>query len=86
MKFCYKTDYLRGKGKTATSYSIDRRNDDPANGYWGYRLDNIRIMTLADNTRKRNVKVLQCEYSEKERKLFATVTRAGNYGLSKRYS
>jgi hypothetical protein len=82
-KFCYKTDYIRGKGKTAESYSIDRRNEDPAKGYHGYRLDNIRIMTLADNTRKKNARILNAHYDERERKLFATVTRAGNYRLTK---
>ena len=46
-KFAIETNYLRGKGKQSTSYSIDRIDNER-----GYTVDNIRIMTLADNSRK----------------------------------
>lgn len=44
--FAIKTRYGRLKGKTALSLSIDREN--PARGY---HADNIRAVTLAENTR-----------------------------------
>jgi len=45
--FCKRTGYLEKKGKSAGSASIDRI--DPSKGY---QLDNIQMITLADNTRK----------------------------------
>ena len=67
--FCKKTKYLKGKGKTKDSYSIDRINDDPEKGYHGYRKDNIQKLTLSENSIKRHLKTY---YDERERKLFAT--------------
>ena len=46
-KFAIETNYLRGKGKQSTSYSIDRIDNER-----GYTIDNIMIMSLADNSRK----------------------------------
>lgn len=46
-QFCYETDYLQGRGKKKTSYSIDRIDNNK-----GYILSNIRVMTLSDNARK----------------------------------
>ena len=46
-KFCYEFDYIQGKGKTKKSYSIDRIDNDK-----GYTIDNIRILTLEENSRK----------------------------------
>jgi hypothetical protein len=45
-EFCYKTGYGELKGKTATSLSIDRIRP-----LEGYQYDNIRAITLSDNTR-----------------------------------
>lgn len=47
--FCNKTGYDAKKGKTSDSLSIDRRN--PLNGY---SEDNIRAITLSDNTKVMN--------------------------------
>ncbi len=46
--------YMEGKGKTSTSMSIDRRDNDQ-----GYHIDNIQLLTLAGNTRKRYVPYYQ---------------------------
>jgi hypothetical protein len=46
--FCKKTGYSELKGKTATSLSVDRRNDK-----LGYSADNIQAITLRDNTLKK---------------------------------
>ena len=73
-EFCIKTDYLIGKGKRKESYSIDRRDNTK-----GYTLDNIRIMTLSENSRK-STKTLEVYYCEYERKLIATV-RSNNIEL-----
>jgi len=48
-QFCYETDYLQGRGKKKTSYSIDRIDNSK-----GYTLDNIRVMTLSGNAKKGN--------------------------------
>jgi hypothetical protein len=48
-EFCMKTGYDEKKGKTPDSLSIDRR--EPLNGY---SKDNIRAITLSDNTKVRN--------------------------------
>lgn len=44
--FCKKTGYIEKKGKTATSLSIDRINP-----MRGYTKENIRAISLSDNTR-----------------------------------
>ena len=64
-EFCYKTDYLRGKGKRQDSYSIDRIDNDR-----GYTLENIRVLSIAENSRK-GAKVLQYDWETK----FATVSQ-----------
>jgi hypothetical protein len=46
-KFCELTGYMESKGKNAESMTIDRI--DPS---LGYILDNIRVMTWADNCKK----------------------------------
>lgn len=48
-EFCIRTGYLDKKGKTATSASIDRI--DPSRGY---ALDNIRLLSLSDNSKKQH--------------------------------
>lgn len=48
-KFCDETDYLELKGKLGKSASIDRIDNTK-----GYSYDNIRVLSLSDNTKKRN--------------------------------
>jgi hypothetical protein len=48
-QFCIETDYIRGKGRTATSYTIDRK--DPLKGYVE---GNLQILELKDNVAKGN--------------------------------
>ena len=46
--FCERTGYMDGKGKKSTSLSVDRIN--PKEGYY---LDNLQVLSLSDNSRKR---------------------------------
>lgn len=46
-KWCEETQYMFGKGRTATSYTIDRI--DPERGY---SIDNIRVLTNSENVRR----------------------------------
>lgn len=55
-KFCYETNYIQGKGKTKTSYSIDCIENEK-----GYVEGNIRILPLGDNSRK-GTKTLSYDY------------------------
>lgn len=55
--FCVKYDYLRGKGKTSESYSIDRIDSSR-----GYTVDNIQVITLSENSRK-GAKVLSYDWA-----------------------
>lgn len=45
--FCHLTQYIAGKGKTATSYSLDRIRE-----WEGYHVGNIQVLPLGDNVRK----------------------------------
>lgn len=45
--FCAETDYLKKRGKTGKSASIDRIDNTK-----GYSLDNIQVLSLGDNSRK----------------------------------
>jgi hypothetical protein len=47
--FCMKTGYGELKGKTATSLSVDR-----IRSWEGYTVNNIRAISLSDNTKLRN--------------------------------
>jgi len=47
--FCIDTGYMAGKGKKATSLSIDRIDVEK-----GYTIDNLQILTLTANTVKRH--------------------------------
>ncbi len=42
--FCNETGYIEMKGKSATSFSIDRINCEQ-----GYHINNIRVLTLSSN-------------------------------------
>lgn len=44
--FCDKTNYLYLKGKRSNDYSIDRINIQK-----GYSIDNIRLVTVSENSR-----------------------------------
>jgi len=46
-KFCYRTDYMQGKGRTADSYTVDRIKE-----WLGYVPGNIQKLKNGDNTRK----------------------------------
>lgn len=67
-QFAIETNYIAGKGRSRTSYSIDRRDNT-----MGYFIGNIRIMTHGENSRKRN-KILQYDWETK----YATVTDNSN--------
>jgi len=64
-EFCYRSDYIAGKGRTVESYSIDRVNPER-----GYHIDNIQRLTVSENSRKG--KKLNYDYLTG----FATVTPA----------
>lgn len=49
-QFCLDTDYMRLRGKTGKSASIDRIDNSK-----GYEIGNIRILSLSENSHKRNV-------------------------------
>lgn len=57
--FCTATNYLELKGKEGNKFSIDRINPEK-----GYSLDNIQMITLAENTRKHwiDMKILHGRY------------------------
>lgn len=46
-EFCIKTKYMAGKGKTAYSYTIDRKHEDI-----GYHADNLQVLISKDNIKK----------------------------------
>lgn len=68
-KFCFKTEYLQGKGKTAESYSVDRIIESK-----GYTDGNLQVLTLSENTQKENLrrKQLVCDWETGNRKNFFT--------------
>ena len=49
--FAIETDYIQKKGRTGTSYTIDRIENDVEKG-GTYRVDNIRPLPNAENARK----------------------------------
>jgi hypothetical protein len=61
-KFCIKTEYLIGKGRTKEGYTIDREKEEI-----GYTKDNIRVLTNSQNISKENKrrKMLIYEYQYK---------------------
>lgn len=46
-RFCRRSDYIAGKGRTKESYCIDRRDNKK-----GYTKNNIQILTISDNSKK----------------------------------
>lgn len=66
-KFAIETDYIGKKGKTSTSYSIDRIKNE-----LGYTLSNIRVLPLGENSRK-GVKTLNAYYDFENNEMYARV-------------
>lgn len=56
VQFCTETNYIQGKGKTRTSFSIDRKENEK-----GYTKDNIRVLPLGENASK-GTKKLEYDY------------------------
>jgi hypothetical protein len=48
-EFCKNTSYMENKGRNGNSMSIDRV--DPAKGY---TIDNIRVISVSENTKRAN--------------------------------
>ena len=46
-KFCYRTDYIAGKGRNADSYTVDQIKE-----HLGYIPGNLQVKTNGDNVRK----------------------------------
>lgn len=46
-EFCRKVNYIGFKGRSAESYTIDRRHEDV-----GYHIDNIQVLTNSNNVKK----------------------------------
>ena len=46
-RFCRKTNYIAGKGRSKDSYTIDRKKN-----HIGYVLSNIRVITKSENSSK----------------------------------
>lgn len=45
--WCHKVQYIGFKGRSAESYSIDRKHNDI-----GYHVDNIQVLTKSENVKK----------------------------------
>lgn len=58
-EFCRETKYIQGKGKSLDSYTIDRIDNDK-----GYTIDNIQVLTFADN-RSKGTKSLSYDWETK---------------------
>ena len=67
--FCYESEYLQGKGRSKSGYSIDRMDNNK-----GYTRDNIKVMLFADNCRKGAKKQLYYDWQSK----YATVAKVNN--------
>jgi hypothetical protein len=70
-EFCVETLYIQSKSRQADGYTVDRINDDPAKGYWGYRRDNIQRLTNRENVLKEHAK-------RREKKLMLNFDINGN--------
>lgn len=46
-QFCHKVKYIGHSGRSADSYTIDRRHNDV-----GYHIDNIAVITRSENVKK----------------------------------
>lgn len=61
-KWAIRTDYIVAKGRSSESYTIDRIDNTK-----GYTVDNIQILSNADNVRKRMT--LQYDYNPETRSM-----------------
>lgn len=69
-KLAIECDYLKGKGRKTSSYSIDRIDNTK-----GYTIDNIQVTTLGENSRKGTM-TLDAFYDHYERKVVAIVRKS----------
>lgn len=67
-KFAVETDYIKGKGITKKSYSIDRSDNT-----MGYFIGNIAVRSMEFNARKRK-KILNYEWCEDRQVMVASLT------------
>ena len=67
-QFAIETDYIKGKGKSIDSFSIDRIDNAK-----GYTIENIQILSISDNAKK-GVKILNAHYDDYEKKVIAFVS------------
>jgi hypothetical protein len=72
-KFAIRTKYLAGKGRTKDSFSIDRREN-----WRGYVLDNIRILTVGANSRKKKL-----DYDWETKQAVVVEIGGGNWAILK---
>lgn len=60
-KFCFKTDYIAGKGRSKESYSVDCKI-----AIKGYVPGNLQCLTLSDNAKKGVKKMLVYDWEHKQ--------------------
>jgi hypothetical protein len=75
-QFAIETKYIAGKGRTKTSYTIDRKDNT-----MGYFIGNIEIRSNSYNSRKRT-KSLRYEWDDNAGKMAAWVTDSNNISHS----
>lgn len=67
-QFCVEYNYIEGKGRSKTSYTIDRiRNEE------GYHIDNLQVLPNSQNASK-GTKKLEAWWDEQENKIKFVVT------------
>ena len=66
---CHETDYIAKKGRSSTSYSVDRKIEGK---FPGYTKSNIQVVTVAYNTTKENKRRVKkyLEYDYRTRTAF----------------
>lgn len=67
-KFCQRTQYIAGKGRTRFSFTVDCKINE-----LGYVPGNIRVMYQVDNARKGTKKILLYDYRKPELTTVQTV-------------
>lgn len=63
-EFCIATDYVKSQAETRTAYHVDRIDNNK-----GYTIDNIELITAADNVRKQWTVDYTAEYCPKEKRM-----------------
>lgn len=69
-RFCYRTDYIAGKGRTAESYTVDRIKE-----WLGYIPGNLQKLKNGDNVRK----YLEYSWQTKEAKVVSVGKKADDF-------